>query len=225
MELTRRAAAARWAQEEEQANSDGTFEILTVCSGNICRSPLAEQLLRVGLADVPGLTIASAGTVAMPDDVMPDPAQALSWRLGGDPTGHAARRLAEEQISGAGLVLAMAREHRSAIVRLVPRATRFAFTVREFARLAASVSDDDLEEVAALPGDHVAGRLTAAIAVVASLRGTVEHPAHPDDDDVVDPYRRDDAMYTLSGKQLVPAVNQVVALLRRAVSIGTAPVR
>lgn len=220
MELTRRAAAARWTQESAEAEADGTFTILTVCTGNICRSPLAEQLLRVGLADVPRLTIASAGTMAMPDDVMPEQAQALSRRFGGEPGAHAARRLAAEQVSEAGLVLAMAREHRSAIVRLAPRATRYAFTVREFARLASSVADADLEEAAVLPRDDVAGRLNAGVAAVASLRGTLEHPAHPDDDDVIDPYRREEAAYALAGEQMVPAVNEVVALLRRAVSIG-----
>ena len=65
-----------------------SFSILTVCSGNICRSPLAEQLLRVGLTDLAGVTVSSAGTIALVGEGMPAEAQALSVRYGAtDATG------------------------------------------------------------------------------------------------------------------------------------------
>jgi protein-tyrosine phosphatase len=195
------------------------FTILTVCSGNICRSPVAAQLLRKGLADIAGVSVESAGTVAKDGDTMPTQAMALSAFYGGDPTGHEARYLVERHVSGAQLVFAMAREHRAAIVSLLPRATRYTFTIREFGRLAAGISDLELAHIAALPLVDVSSRLSAAVALVASRRGQFVGPEHPEEDDVVDPYRRSDETFMRSGQQLVPSVNIAISLLRRAATI------
>jgi protein-tyrosine phosphatase len=197
-----------------------TFTILTVCSGNICRSPVAEQLLRKGLADIHIVRVESAGTIAKDGDTMPVQAQALSAYYGADPSGHEARYLVEQYADDAQLVFAMAREHRKAIVSLSPRATRYTFTIREFGRLAAGITDADLAEIAQLPREDVSARLRAAVALVASRRGQVEGATVPDDDDVVDPYRRSDETFMRSGQQLVPSVDIAIALLRRAASIA-----
>ena len=146
------------------------FAILTVCSGNICRSPLAEQLLRAGLSDWTDLTVFSAGSVAMEGDRMPDEAAALALRYGGDPSAHAARQLVEAHIRQADLVLGMSREHRRAVVQLLPSASRYTFTLREFARLVAGATDDDFHEIAQLPPKDVGRRWTEAVDIAASNR-------------------------------------------------------
>ena len=98
-----------------------SFRILTVCSGNICRSPLAEQLLRAGLAGIDGVSVGSAGTVALVGEGMTPEAQGLSVRFGAaDAAAHVARLLDEQAIRDADLVLGLAREHRRAVVELVP---------------------------------------------------------------------------------------------------------
>ncbi|MEV1130049.1 low molecular weight phosphatase family protein [Agromyces sp. NPDC049794] len=195
-----------------------TFSILTVCSGNICRSPLAEQLLRAGLAGVEGITVRSAGTMAMVGYGMPPEAQSLSARYGAtDAAAHVARQVDEQLILDADLVLGLAREHRRSVVELVPAATRRTFTLREFARLAASVTDDDLDDAASPLGDgSLRSRLREAVVAAASLRGVVTPFDSPDDADVVDPYRRSADVYEASAAQLVPAVQATVALLARA---------
>ncbi|MEO6827174.1 MAG: low molecular weight phosphatase family protein [Microbacteriaceae bacterium] len=194
------------------------FAILTVCSGNICRSPLAEQLLRVGLAEWPKVEIRSAGTFAIAGDAMPREAAALSVRYGGDPSGHRASPLVQAQIRTADLVLGMARSHRREVVQLVPSSSRSVFTLREFARLAAGAPDEDFDEIAALPADDVIGRWRAAVEVAASRRG-LERPARPEDDDVIDPYRGDQSLYDLSAEQLVPAARASALFLRRAATV------
>ncbi|TFD17773.1 low molecular weight phosphatase family protein [Cryobacterium sp. TMT2-23] len=196
-----------------------TFSILTVCSGNICRSPLAEQLLRVGLASWPQIQVASAGTIGLTGQGMPPQAADLSHHFGGDPSAHVAQELTEQHVQTADLVFAMSREHRRAIVELVPRAIRYTFTIREFARLVADVTDDDLDAAAALPLDDVVGRLTTLIGLAASQRGAVAPLVSADDDDVVDPYRRSDEVYVESAQQLVPAINAVTALFHRAATV------
>ena len=195
-----------------------TFSILTVCSGNICRSPLAEQLLRAGLSSVDGITVHSAGTIAMVGEGMPAEAQALSLRFGAtDAAAHVARQLDEQMIREADLVLGLAREHRRAVVELVPAATRKAFTLREFAHLAVSVLDADLDDATSpLSDGSASSRLRDAVVATASLRGVVEPFDSPDDADVIDPYRQSFDVYEASAAQLVPAVQATVALLKRA---------
>lgn len=195
-----------------------TFRILTVCSGNICRSPLAEQLLRNGLADVEGVSVGSAGTIAMVGERMPPEAAELAARFGAtDAAAHRARQLDEQLIRDADLVLALAREHRRFVVETVPAATRTTFTLREFAHLAASVNEADLAEVVGGSGDDaVANRLRGAVAAVAALRGVAVPLDSADDLDVIDPYRRPPPVYEESAAQLVPAVRSTVELLRLA---------
>ena len=113
-------------------------------------------------------------------------------------------------------MLGLAREHRRAVVELVPAATRRTFTLREFAHLAASVDDGDLDDAASpLSDGSASSRLREAVVATASLRGVVEPFDSPDDADVIDPYRRSFDVYEASAAQLVPAVQATVALLAR----------
>jgi protein-tyrosine phosphatase len=197
------------------------FLILTVCTGNICRSPLAEQLLRAGTIQWPGVSVASAGTGALVDHPMTDEAQALAREFGAtDSHSHVARALTVEQLRDADLVIALSREHRRSVVELLPRGARHTFTLRELARLLEGISDDDLVDVASLDPSDTAGRLAGLVEVAASRRGLVEPPDSPDDDDVIDPYRQSDDIYRRSADQLVPAVNLVLAQFARALAAG-----
>ena len=192
------------------------FSLLTVCTGNICRSPLAELYLRRGLADLDDVAVTSAGTMAVDDDVMPDQARTLARSFDLEPDAHRARQLTAEVVGPAPLVLALAREHRRAVVAMHPRASRWTFTLREAARLARDVSDAELADAMPASGGSTAERLRAAVELLASRRGTVPAADDPLDDDVVDPYRRSDETFVESGRQLVPAADVVVDLLRRA---------
>ncbi|WP_104199823.1 low molecular weight phosphatase family protein [Cryobacterium sp. Y29] len=196
-----------------------TFSLLTVCSGNICRSPLAEQLLRVGLGTYPGVSVASAGTIGLKGQGMPDQAAELSRQFGGDPSAHVARELTVEHLTSSNLILAMSREHRRAIAELSPRAIRYTFTLREFARLVHDLTDADLSEVASIPLDDTVARFASVVGLSASQRGMVLPPENPEDDDIVDPYRQSDNVYAESARQLVPAVTAVVSLFQRAATV------
>lgn len=190
-----------------------TFHILTVCTGNICRSPLAEQLLRRELAEL-DVAVTSAGTGALVGHPMDDRAAEYSGELGGDPDGHAARQLTPDIVRESDLILVASRRHRSAVVEMLPRASRFAFTVREFARLLDTVNAEDRAVVAAQP--DLASRLEALVDIAASNRGVAELPLNASDDDIVDPFRQSDDIYAESVEQLVPAVRSISPVLRRA---------
>lgn len=188
-----------------------TFTVLFVCTGNVCRSPLAEQLLRVRLGERFGnraqqVEVRSAGTGALVGQGMTDATKHLVRRFGGVAGEHRARQIAEPMVLQADVVLAMTRQHRSAVVRLHPAAVSKAFTLREVARLASLVNRRDL------PDEGLDVRLRALVPALAGRRGLVP-VSDPTDDDVVDPYRQPDDVYEVMAKQVAPAVATLVALL------------
>ncbi len=194
--------------------------ILTVCTGNIARSPVAELCLRLQVPDG-SVVVRSVGTSAQPGAAMTPEAREIVLELGASATDaetHRARRLSEADLAGVDLVLAMTREHRKQVVELSPRVLRCAFTVREFERLAQQVTDADIRAAADEAGADAHDRLRAALSVVAAVRGTVDPPVDATDDDVLDPAGRSWNTYTRSMEQLLPAVDEVGRVIRTALA-------
>jgi protein-tyrosine phosphatase len=205
---------------EADPTASRRFAILTVCTGNICRSPLAEYLLREGLERWGVVDLASAGTGALVGSSMTPQTLAIAHEHGAsDPERHRARDLAVEHLRSVDLAIALTRAHRSEIVAMLPRGSRRTFTLREFARLLNAIQPSDLGTVAALPLSDTAGRFAELVDVAASLRGFVAPPDDELDDDVVDPYRRGDEVYRLSASQLVPAVDAILSRFEMAATI------
>ncbi|MBD8023749.1 arsenate reductase/protein-tyrosine-phosphatase family protein [Microbacterium gallinarum] len=196
------------------------FEILTVCTGNICRSPLAETLLRTRLAAYEP-RVHSAGTMGLDSSPMTPEAVRLAVGFGVAQDlvdAHLSRYLTEAELRSPDLILAMSREHRRKIVELAPARLRSTFTLREFARLANDTSDEEIAAAAVTAGADGSARARAAVATVAAQRGMSAPPADPADDDVIDPYRRSWDTYQLSASQLVPAIDQVVRVMSVAMT-------
>ncbi|GGH41149.1 arsenate reductase/protein-tyrosine-phosphatase family protein [Microbacterium album] len=190
------------------------LRVLTVCTGNVCRSPLAEVLLASALpAD--RVEVRSAGMRALVGDPMTPETVELAHKFGGASArvvGHRARLATESVLQEPDLIIGMAREHRHAVVDLMPSRLRATFTLRELARLAREATDAELQEAVSGSDDPVQ-RLRSALALLASLRGVVEPPVDPAEDDVVDPYLRDAEVYRRAASELVPAVREVARLL------------
>jgi len=122
------------------------FRILTVCTANICRSPVAAALLTIDLSDSlhQGLIeVSSAGTHARESapacDVMgarvSEALLSQGSQLPDTYLHHAAKPLMKEQLAAADLVLALDRDHSGAIARLLPAARPKTFTLRQAAAL------------------------------------------------------------------------------------------
>jgi protein-tyrosine phosphatase len=191
------------------------IEILTVCTGNICRSPLAEMLLRTRLSAFAPL-VKSAGTRGLSSAPMTPEALELAVAAGvpeADAASHRSRYLVETYLSSPDLILAMTREHRREVVEIAPSRLRDTYAIREFARLSADISDDELAQAAEKAGTDAAARVRGVSAAVAAQRGVAPLPADPADDDVIDPYRRSWETYQRAAAQLEPAVDAVVRVL------------
>jgi protein-tyrosine phosphatase len=183
--------------------SSDSFSILTVCTGNVCRSPAVERLLANKLG--PTVKVASAGTHALVGHPISEPMTALLRQSGIEDRPFEARRLSEQLLKEADLILPLTRAQRGLVVEMWPAAVRRTFTLREFARLLSWV------DPSSLPPGTPADRLRAAIPLAAAERG--RERISPDEDDVVDPFRLSEAVYADSFGQIVTAVDVVVTRL------------
>ena len=189
-----------------------SFSILCVCTGNICRSPLAERLLRARLGGMLGdrartFAVGSAGTHGWEGAAMDPVAAGELVRLGGDPTSFRGRQLTAELISAADLVLTATRGHRRVVLGELPEALRRTFTMTEFAHLVTDVETADRSADAESPAGLVAW--------AASRRGS----ATLDDYDIADPYGASQGVHQRVADHISTFVDQTVTAL--AATAGT----
>ena len=191
------------------------LNILVVCTGNICRSPLAEKLLqsRLTTAGIPAI-VTSAGTRALVDHPMTDEAAFLATQYGAEPTLHAAQQLTADRIAVADLVLTATREHRGEVVSLHPRANRYAYTLNQFARLVDAnppAIEQPVVELVETP------TIKDYLAEISATKGLAVPPLDPNDDDIEDPYRRSAEVYDRVGVVIDKSVTTIATALAAAI--------
>ena len=89
------------------------MKVLVVCTGNVCRSPMAAAILRRRLAErgATGVEVTSAGTAPWDGAPASEGSYLISLEHGLDLSDHRARQLTTDMVAGADLVLGMSPHH------------------------------------------------------------------------------------------------------------------
>lgn len=185
--------------------------ILTVCTGNVCRSPYLERRLQHEVDASWGagqFEVASAGTGALVGAPMdPLSLQRLSAR-GGVGDGFAARQVTPQIVGENQLVIVASREHRTAVTRLYPKALGRTHTFLDLAQLADQVSDQELAALPSAPAEYLGG----LVKLIASKRALVP-PLTPEQALVHDPFGQGQADFDQMQTQIEDALPHVVRVL------------
>lgn len=129
-------------------SSKSKFQILFVCSGNSCRSPLAEGLLRLKLPSrlQDEVEVKSAGTLGIEGSPAARYSVELVQEMGGDISNHRSQSLTEELMRETDLVLAMASEHVDYLHEEFPQYRENVFLLKRFGRAAGEANTDDSDD-------------------------------------------------------------------------------
>lgn len=176
-----------------------------VCTGNICRSPMAEWLLRAHLEER-GVDahVHSAGTLQW-EGAATGQAIAVMQERGIDMSPHRSRALRASLVADADLVLCMTRTHLWAVGRHDPDAVDRTFLVPELVRLGAKVGPRE-------PGESV----RAWAARVAAARPTGGGAVGLATDEVADPLGEADGVFRSTADRLDADLRAVADLLAPA---------
>jgi protein-tyrosine phosphatase len=113
---------------------DTVFKVLFVCTGNTCRSPMAQYLLTDMLKEsgrIDSFSVSSAGTRTVDGLTAAVNAVLVLRESGIDMSGHRASQINQKIISEADLVLTMTKLHKADILRLFPEFSKKIYTLGE----------------------------------------------------------------------------------------------
>jgi glycine hydroxymethyltransferase len=107
-------------------------EVLFVCTGNICRSPMAEGLFRELVQDQPDITVSSAG-ISAPDGQRPSQHSVdVLQEQGLDITAQRSQMLTPEIVDKVDFIVGMTRGHQEAIQAYFPASAGKLYVLRQF---------------------------------------------------------------------------------------------
>ncbi|WP_170323844.1 low molecular weight phosphatase family protein [Cryptosporangium phraense] len=185
--------------------------ILHVCTGNLCRSPIAERLMVAGLQSryqgvAETVVVSSAGTSAPAGLPIHPLAAAELAKRGIDTAGFRARLLDPEAAERADVVLTATRRHRDRIIAGNPNLLGRVFTWRELAWLVEGLGNTIVR------GDHLTDRVRN-LPRAAGLRRGYLRPPPPTEFDVKDPIGGNEQDFKEAAAEIDDAIEAILSVL------------
>jgi protein-tyrosine-phosphatase len=111
------------------------MNILFVCTGNTCRSSMAEGIFKSMLQEmnIENINVSSAGISAFEGDAANEKAIYTLNKKGIDIRNHRARQLTKKIINESDLILTMTNNHKNTILNVLPEYSHKVYTLKEYA--------------------------------------------------------------------------------------------
>lgn len=188
------------------------MRILFVCTGNTCRSPMAERIMshkcrQAGL----GHEVKSAGIAAVEGAPISPHARTVLQRKGINSEG-GAQSVSKELVDWAELILTMTMNHKNRLVRQFPEAVDKVHTLKEFA------IDDPETRRLRKEAEALAGEIQMKMALSQPIgdeerRRWLELEQALPSDDVADPFGGDLQTYEQTAEELEQLIDLVIRRL------------
>jgi protein-tyrosine phosphatase len=189
----------------------GVAGVLHICTGNLCRSPIAERLMVDGLhrhygAIADTVVVQSRGLGAVVGARMHPLSVAELERRGIDASGFVARQLDLRELDRADLVLTATRRQRDEVIASRPAKLGRVFTWRELAWLL-----DDLGNTI-VRGDTLIDRVRILPKAAGLRRGHLRPPS-PEEFDVADPIGGTELDFKQAAAEIDDAIETIISVL------------
>lgn len=188
---------------------DDVAEIVTICTGNIARSPFAMALLeheaRRRLGPEAPVWVRSAGVHGLDGEPAVEAIRAEAGSRGLDLSHHRGARIGAVDVQSADLLLTATVSHRDRLAALAPDAAGRIFTLKEFARLVQRTPEP--------PPDTTVRERVRWYAAYAHDSRNGRGRARPRRDDVADPYGGPREGYRIIALEIEESVGAIAEAL------------
>lgn len=180
------------------------MHILFVCTGNVCRSPMGELMMRRYLAHT-SIEVSSAGTHGLDAQPIDPSGKRLMDSLSIDSSSFRSRQLTREMAESADLVLCFEHNQVQDIIALAPQAIRHTFLITEFAGMCLYCARNGM-----VHGDTLQERFESVVNVASFVR-----PLVPAARDIEDPYGKAFPVFRAAAEQTNKALWLMLDSMRK----------